>query len=116
MNANTAVHILSEEIIEKFIDQDLSIFINFSNAGHKIQILSNGAEIMPISLFDNNGNSACITDFIDLSVKIPEEFLDISPENVERIQNCEATMKILNAKNWCVVNGKLKHCPGGCNF
>jgi hypothetical protein len=114
MNTNLATHILSEEIIEGFIEQELSIFINFSDTGNNIQILSKGTEIIPECLVNKSGKTACLADFINVSLKIPEEFLELSPENLDQIQNSQDTLKVLNAMSWCIVNGKLKKCAGAC--
>ncbi|ESS72752.1 hypothetical protein MGMO_47c00200 [Methyloglobulus morosus KoM1] len=91
---------------EKIPPIDFSIMISYNGDGKKAELLINGE---PACFKTTKGEPVELTDFIVVSLKMPERHMNNFPEEFD-----EQSIRILNALNWCKVGGKWVTCKGPC--
>lgn len=106
MLPDTTLLDISNNSTEEVIPINFSFLISFNENGKTTELLVNGS---PACFKTTNGDPVKITEFIDISLNIPEEHLNNFPEDFD----CES-IKILNQLNWCKRNGKWVTCQGPC--
>ena len=86
---------------------DFSFLVSFNEKGKTTELLVNGS---PADFRTNSGYPIDLTEFIEISLNIPEEHLNNFPEEFD----CES-IRILNQLNWCKRGGKWVTCKGPCS-
>jgi hypothetical protein len=106
MFQNVALLDITNNTTEEVMPKVYSFLISFNDVRKTTELLVNGS---PANFKTTKGEPVDLTDFIDISLNIPEDHLNNFPEQLD-----DESIKILNQLNWCIRGGKWVTCRGPC--
>jgi hypothetical protein len=102
-----SISILDESsLAEDEARDEFSFLVSYGFYGKKIELLVNGR---PTGIKTTKGELVDVSDFIEVTLNIPEEHINNFPEEFD-----EESIRILSQLNWCKRGGKWVTCQGPC--